>query len=284
MKAKYPEIEVGYGNEGIIKAATFEAENPLVINSLVGSVGLLPTVKAIEAGRKILLANKETLVMAGDIISSLAKKHDVSLIPIDSEHSAIFQILLGKNKEDVKRLILTASGGPFRKNKREDLKNVTVNDALNHPNWKMGAKITIDSATMMNKGFEVIEAKYLFDMDLDQIDVIIHPQSIVHSMVEFKDHSILAQLGVSDMRLPIQFALSYPHHETLSLVKPLVLEEVGTLEFEKLDDERFPLVKIAKEAVNKGGLYPAVLNASNEAAVNLFLNGKIAFQRLKKLS
>ncbi|HHU81192.1 MAG: 1-deoxy-D-xylulose-5-phosphate reductoisomerase [Bacilli bacterium] len=283
LKAKYPEIEVGYGNEGIIKAATFEAENPLVINSLVGSVGLLPTVKAIEAGRKILLANKETLVMAGDIISSLAKKHDVSLIPIDSEHSAIFQILLGKNKEDVKRLILTASGGPFRKNKREDLKNVTVNDALNHPNWKMGAKITIDSATMMNKGFEVIEAKYLFDMDLDQIDVIIHPQSIVHSMVEFKDHSILAQLGVSDMRLPIQFALSYPHHETLSLVKPLVLEEVGTLEFEKLDDERFPLVKIAKEAVNKGGLYPAVLNASNEAAVNLFLNGKIAFSKIEEI-
>lgn len=283
LQKLYPDVEFGYGETGLIQAAIYKAENPLVINSLVGSVGLLPTIKAIECGRNVLLANKETYVMAGEIVSTLAKKHQVEIIPIDSEHSAIFQILIGNNKQDVNRIILSASGGPFRNKTRQELKNVTINEALNHPNWKMGSKITIDSATMMNKGFEVIEAKYLFDLNLDQIDCIIHPQSIVHSMVEFKDHSQFAQMGVSDMRLPIQFALTHPNHFRATLVKPLRLEEVGKLEFYPLDEERFPLVKVAKEVIKKGGFYPTILNASNEMAVNLFLKGKIPFTEIEEI-
>lgn len=280
----YPDVEFGYGTDGLIKVATYEVENPIVINSLVGSVGLVPTIKAIEKGRKILLANKETLVMAGELVSTLARQNHVEIVPIDSEHSAIFQILGSNNRHDeIKRLILTASGGPFRNLTRKELASVTVSDALKHPNWKMGSKITIDSATMMNKGFEVIEAKFLFDLDLDQIDCIIHPQSIVHSMVEFKDHSIIAQMGVSDMRLPIQYALTYPNHTSTKLVQQLKLEEVGKLEFYPLDEERFPLIKIAKEVVKKGGLYPAALNASNEMAVNLFLKEKIPFLKIEDI-
>lgn len=251
-------------------------ECDLFINSVVGSVGLVPTVKAIEKGFDIGLANKETLVVAGEIIMKLAKQYGVNILPIDSEHSAIFQCLRGEDEKAVKRLVITASGGSFRDKSREQLIDVTVEDALNHPNWSMGSKITIDSATMMNKGLEVIEAYHLFGVNIDQIDVILHRQSIVHSMVEFDDCSVMAQLGSANMQHPISFVLNYPNRlknqdESLDLIK------LGSLTFEELSFERYPCIAYAYEAIKVGHSLPCVLNASNEAAVHLFLNGKIRF-------
>ena len=274
-------MKIVYGDEGLIEVATYMPnEEILLVVALVGSIGLAPTVKAIEIGRNIALANKETLVMAGDIVMDLAKKHHVTIFPIDSEHSAIYQSLVGENKEDIKRLIITASGGSFRNLSREELLNVTLSDALKHPNWQMGAKITIDSSTMMNKGFEVIEAHHLFDIPYEKIDTILHPESIIHSMVEFKDSSIKAQMGVSDMRIPILYALTYPNRvvydNNLSLIN-------RNLTFKELSFERFPCLKMAYEAGMKGNIYPTVLNASNEAAVNLFQQGKISYLAIEKI-
>ena len=274
-------MKIVYGDEGLIQVATYMPnEEILLVVALVGSIGLVPTVKAIEIGRNIALANKETLVMAGAIVMDLAKKHHVTIFPIDSEHSAIYQSLVGENKEDVKRLMITASGGSFRDLSREELLNVTLSDALKHPNWQMGAKITIDSSTMMNKGFEVIEAHHLFDIPYEKIDTILHPESIIHSMVEFKDSSIKAQMGVSDMRIPILYALTYPsrvvYDNNLSLIN-------RNLTFKELSFERFPCLKMAYEAGMKGNIYPTVLNASNEAAVNLFQQGKISYLAIEKI-
>ncbi len=272
-----------YGDEGLNYIASYSKyENELLINALVGSAGLLPTVLAIKAKKDIALANKETLVMAGDIINELIFENNVKLFPIDSEHSAIWQCIQGENKDEIKNLIITASGGSFRNKSRDELVNVTKEQALNHPNWSMGAKITIDSASMMNKGFEVIEAHHLFHVDYDSIKTILHKESIIHSMVEFKDGLIKAELGTPDMRGPISYALLYPRHvdfngETLDLIK------ASSLHFEELSQERFPCLAYAYEAGKKGGVYPTVLNASNEAAVNLFLNDKIKFLDIEKI-
>lgn len=271
-----------YGDEGLLSLASYHKyENEVFVNALVGISGLLPTVYAIKSKKDLALANKETLVVAGDLIKSLIKEYNVNLTPIDSEHSAILECLKGENKEDVKRLIITASGGSFRDKKREELSNVTVKEALSHPNWSMGSKITIDSATMMNKGFEVIEAHYLFDFDYDQISTILHRESIVHSMVEYKDGVIKAAVGSADMRTPIAYALKYPSHSKLDS-KPLSL--IGLkLTFEELSEERYPCLSYAYLAAKKGGIYYAVLNAANEAAVKLFLDGKIKFLDIEKI-
>lgn len=284
LSHQYPEVEFGYGALGLESVATYnkvvEGEH-FVISAVMGSVGLLPTLKAIEMGRDIGIANKETLVTAGHLVMEKVKKHGVKLLPVDSEHSAIYQCLQGENPKAVKKLIITASGGSFRDYTREMLKEVTVEQALNHPNWSMGAKITIDSATMMNKGLEVIEAHWLFDMPYEQIETILHRQSIIHSMVEFEDTSIIAHLGTPDMRIPIQFAMSYPERIELKQAKSLNLAEVGTLEFKPMDFERFPCLKMAFDAGKRGGSYPTVLNAANEAAVELFLKGKITFLEIE---
>lgn len=278
------EAKTVYGDEGLLAIAKYKASSnySILINALVGSSGLKPTIEAIKNGKNIALANKETLVMAGDLIFDLVRKYQVNLTPIDSEHNAIWQCLKGEKKAEVKRLIITASGGSFRDKTRDELENVTVADALNHPNWHMGAKITIDSATMMNKGFEVIEAHYLFDMPYTQIDTILHKESLVHSLVEYNDLSIKAVLGSADMRIPILYALSYPNHLPITDLPSLVLEG-KTLSFAKLDQVRFPLLKAAYYCGQKGGLYPTVLNASNEAAVRLFLTGKIKFLDIEKI-
>ena len=253
-----------------------------MVNAVVGSVGLEPTIHAIKKGRNIALANKETLVIGGEIINELLIKHDVKLIPIDSEHSAIMQCLKGEDSSTIKNIIITASGGSFRDKTRKELKNVTVNDALDHPNWTMGAKVTIDSATMMNKGLEVIEAHYLFNVGYDQIKTVLHRESIVHSLVEFNDTSVIAHLGNPDMRVPINYALSYPDRaeykgEALNLVK------LGSLHFEELSYLKYPLLKMAIDAGKSKGLNPTTLNAANEAAVNLFLNGKITFLQIEEI-
>ena len=272
-----------FGDEGLNYIASYSKyNNEMLINALVGSAGLLPTVLAIKAKKDIALANKETLVMAGDIINKLIDEYKVNLYPIDSEHSAIWQCIQGENKKEIKNLIITASGGSFRNKSREELVNVTKEDALKHPNWSMGAKITIDSASMMNKGFEVIEAHHLFHIDYDSIKTILHKESIIHSMVEFSDGLIKAELGTPDMRGPISYALLYPRHEdfkgeTLDLIK------TATFHFEELSHDRFPCLSYAYEAGEKGGVYPTVLNAANEAAVNLFLNDKIKFLDIEKI-
>ncbi len=272
-----------YGDEGLNYIASYSKYNDeLLINALVGSAGLLPTVLAIKAHKNIALANKETLVMAGDIINQLIQEYHVNLYPIDSEHSAIWQCIQGENHKEIKNLIITASGGSFRDKKRDELLNATKEDALKHPNWSMGSKITIDSASMMNKGFEVIEAHHLFHIDYDSIKTILHKESIVHSMVEFNDGLIKAELGTADMRGPISYALLYPRHEdfkgeTLDLIK------VSSLHFEELSETRFPCLSYAYEAGKKGGVYPTVLNAANEAAVFLFLNDKIKFLDIEKI-
>ncbi len=268
-------VEVYYGEEGFIKIATMDVADT-VISSITGAAGLLPTFFAIKAGKQIALANKETMVMAGSIVVKEAKKRGVSIIPIDSEHSAILQSLQGHPKEDLRRIILTASGGPFRKLSLKEMENVTPEQALKHPNWNMGKKITIDSATMMNKGLEVIEAKWLFDLEIDQIDILIHPQSIIHSMVEYKDGAIIAQLGIPDMTIPISYALSYPHHIKNDL-PPLDLEKIGVLSFEKPDLKKFRCIELAYSAIRIGGTMPAVMNAANEIAVEAFLNRQIKF-------
>lgn len=270
-----------YGEKGLIEVATY-ADMELLITAIMGSVGLKPTLKAIEAGKHIGLANKETLVTAGHLVIEAARKKQVEILPVDSEHSAIFQCLRGENLAEVDKLILTASGGSFRDLTREALKDVTLEQALNHPNWSMGAKITIDSATMLNKGLEVIEAHWLFDMPYEKIDVLLHKESIIHSMVQFKDSSVMAQLGNPDMRVPIQLAMTYPKREFLQ-TKPLNLSDIGTLNFKAVDYERYPLLAYAFEAGKKGGTMPTVLNAANEVAVEAFLNREISFLAIEEI-
>jgi len=275
------DINVYSGIDGIIKIAALD-ETDTIVNSLVGSIGVKPTVEAIRNKKNIALANKETLVTAGSIVMEEVKKNDVNLMPIDSEHSAIFQCLNGENIDDINKIIITASGGPFRDYTKQQLENVSVNDALNHPTWNMGNKITIDSATLMNKGFEVIEAHWLYGIGYKDIEVVTHPQSIIHSLVEFKDNSTVAQLSLPDMKMPIQYALSYPKRFELN-VKKLNLTEVKNLSFEKPNFELFPCLKYAYDAGNIGGTMPAVLNAVNEVAVYAFLDNKIKFLDIPRL-
>ena len=268
-------IKVFAGADSICQIA---AMSPIdtVVTAMVGYSGLLPTVRAIEAGKKIALANKETLGVAGELVTNLALRNRVDIVPIDSEHSAIFQCLVGENENSVEKLILTASGGAFRDTLKDDLRLATAADALRHPTWKMGAKITIDSATMMNKGFEVIEARWLFDIPIDKIEVIIHPQSIVHSMVQFCDGSIKAQLGQPDMRHPIQYALTFPDRLDAQ-VERANLADIHQLTFERPDYEKFRNLRLAYDALRRGGNIPCILNAANEVAVDAFLKGKIGF-------
>ncbi len=280
LKNKYNNIKIVFGDEGLTEAATckyYEDGEDIVINSLVGMIGLTPTIEAIKLRRTILLANKETLVVGGEIITKLIKEYDTKLLPIDSEHSAIFQCLEGRKKEEVKRLIITASGGAFRNLNRKELENVTIDDALKHPNWLMGKKITVDCASMVNKGLEVIEAHFLFDIPYDKIDTIIHTESIIHSMVEYQDNSVIAQLGKPDMRIPIQYAITYPNKEIFKLDNSLNFDTLNNLTFKKMDYERYPLLKLAYEVGKLGGLKPAIFNASNEEAVKLFIDKKIKF-------
>lgn len=265
----------------INEVAVYECDNPCVINALVASAGLIPTIKTIEAGRDVLLANKESLVMAGELVMEKAKEMNVKIIPIDSEHSAIFQLINEQNQKDINKIIITASGGALYNKTIDELALVTVENALNHPTWKMGAKITIDSATMVNKAYEVIEAYHLFNLRVDQIDTIIHPESIIHSMVEFNDYSIFAQMGVSDMRIPIQYALNYPSHVNNLVSKPLDLTNI-TLNFKPMDKSRFEIMDVVYDVLKKGKFYPVVFNASNEVLVNQFLNGKITFDKIVK--
>ncbi len=281
LQRKYKDRIIYYGQEGLIKIATL-SEVDIVLNGIVGFAGLMPTIEAIKNHKDIALANKETLVVAGHIIKPLVKENNVKLLPVDSEHSAIFQSLNGENHGDIEKIILTCSGGSFRDKSRYELKNVTVDQALKHPNWSMGAKITIDSATLFNKGLEVMEAHWLFDVDYDDIEVLIHPESIIHSMVEYQDTAIIAQLGTPDMRLPIQYALSYPHRLPLMGGKRLSLSDVGTLHFSKPDLKRFKALSLSYEAGKKGGSMPCVLNGANEEANLLFRQGKIAFLDIEK--
>ncbi|MCR8848676.1 1-deoxy-D-xylulose-5-phosphate reductoisomerase [Rossellomorea sp. SC111] len=268
-------VKVLHGEEGLVEVACHQ-DADILVNAVLGSVGLYPTLQAIEAGKTIAIANKETLVTAGHLVMEAAKSNGTSLLPVDSEHSAIFQALQGEREKNIEKLIITASGGSFRDRTREELIGVTVHEALNHPNWSMGAKITIDSASMMNKGLEVIEAHWLFDIPYDQIDVVQHRESIIHSMIQFHDSSVMAQLGTPDMRVPIQYALTYPDR----LQRPgkrLDLVEIGKLHFEKMDLNRFRCLAFAYEAGRIGGSMTTVLNAANEASVALFLDNKISF-------
>lgn len=274
-------IEVEAGEESIAEAAEMP-EADIVVTAMVGYSGLLPTVRAIKADKIIALANKETLVVAGEVITTLLRDSKSRIIPVDSEHSAIFQCLEGENRADMRKIILTASGGPFRTKTLQELENVTVDDALRHPNWDMGAKVTIDSASMMNKGFEMIEARWLFDCAPENIEIAVHPQSIVHSMVEYKDGSIKAQLGVPDMHLPIQYALGYPGRLE-SKREPLQLHQYANLTFEAPDRTRFPLLQYAFDAISTGGNMPCILNAANEIAVAAFLQRRIRFMDMPRL-
>lgn len=268
-------IAVHAGQEALSEIVQME-EIDVVLNAIVGSAGLRPTVKAIEKGKDIALANKETLVVAGELIMALAKTHGVRMLPVDSEHSAIFQCLVGENTNPIEKIYLTASGGPFRGKTRAELSTVSKAQALRHPNWEMGAKITIDSASLMNKGLEVIEAKWLFDLAVDQIDVIVHPQSIVHSIVQFEDGSMKAQMGLPDMKLPIQYALSYPQRLTNNFPRFNFLD-YPEMTFEKADTQTFRNLELAYEALREGGDRPCVLNAANEVAVEAFLREEISF-------
>ncbi len=275
MKEMSSSVKVLYGEEGLVEVACHQDADVLV-NAVLGSVGLYPTLQAIEAGKMIAIANKETLVTAGHLVMEAARKKNTPLLPVDSEHSAIFQALQGEQEKNIEKLIITASGGSFRDRTREELVGVTVTEALNHPNWSMGAKITIDSASMMNKGLEVIEAHWLFDIPYDQIEVVQHRESIIHSMIQFHDSSVMAQLGTPDMRVPIQYALTYPDR----LIRPgkrLNLVEIGKLHFEEMDFNRFRCLAFAYEAGRIGGSMTTVLNAANEAAVSMFLENKISF-------
>ena len=276
---KKVDIEVVKGLAGLNKVATYDKIDT-VLNSLVGSIGIMPTIKAIENKKRILLANKESLVVAGKLIMDELKKSNVNLIPIDSEHSAIFQCLQGEDYKSIKKIILTCSGGPFRGKKQEELKAVSVKDVLKHPTWQMGNKITVDSATLMNKGFEVIEAKWLFDLDLDKIEIIVHPQSIIHSFVEFVDGSIKAQLSYPNMKIPINYALHYPNRVSFNDEKKT---ELINLNFEKPDLVNFPCLNYAYEAAKTGHSMPCVLNAANEIAVNAFLSEKISFLNIPQI-
>ncbi|ENH96555.1 1-deoxy-D-xylulose 5-phosphate reductoisomerase [Gracilibacillus halophilus YIM-C55.5] len=270
------------GEEGLIDISC-DREIDLVVNAVMGSMGLPATIAAIEAQKQIAFANKETLVTAGHLVMEKAKEYNVNLLPVDSEHSAIFQALNGEDKKSVNQIILTASGGSFRDKTRADLSGVTVNDALNHPNWDMGAKITIDSATMMNKGLEVIEAHWLFDIPYEKIDVVQHRESVIHSMIEYVDRSVIAQLGTPDMRVPIQYALTYPERLSSLSFEPLDVKQLHQLHFQELDMNRFPMLRYAYEAGKKGGSMPTVLNAANEVAVALFLQEKITFLEIETI-
>ena len=282
LEQEFNDITILFGDEGLVELATYNKENSNIklVNALVGSVGLIPTIKAIEIGRNIALANKETLVVAGEIVMKLAKEHNVTIFPIDSEHSAIYQALVGENKTDIKKIIITASGGSLRNLSRDELINVTKEQVLAHPNWNMGQKITVDSATMMNKGFEVIEAHHLFGVEYDKIETVIHKESIIHSIVEYNDSSMKAQMANSDMRMPILYALSYPkrflYDNSLNLIGL-------NLSFNKMDYDRYPCLKMAIEAAKKGNIYPTVLNASNDCAVRLFLEDKISFLMIEEI-
>lgn len=278
FKKNYDEKEdyLLFSGENGLKEIIEECEADLVINGLVGAVGLIPTLKALERRIPVALANKETMVIGGEIVSELAKKNKTEIFPVDSEHSAIWQCLTGESIQDIKRIILTASGGPFFEKDFEELDCVTVEEALNHPNWKMGKKITIDSATMMNKGFEVIEARWLFGIPAEKIEIIIHPQSIIHSMVEFVDGSVKAQMGFPDMRIPIQYALTFPKRENAQWNR-LDFDKINELTFLSPDLKKFPCISLAYKSLEMGGTMPAVLNAANETAVSLFLEKKIRF-------
>ena len=275
------EVEVACGMEGLLAIAEME-ESEVLVTAIVGMIGIRPTIAAIHKGKDIALANKETLVTAGHIIMPLAAEMGVSILPVDSEHSAIFQSMQGENSERVSKLLITASGGPFRGRTRKQLENVQLEDALKHPNWSMGHKITIDSATLVNKGLEVMEAKWLFDMDLDRIQVVVHPQSIIHSMVEYVDGGIMAQLGTPDMKLPIQYALFYPDRRPMA-GKRVDFYELGNITFEKPDMETFAGLKLALQAAAEGGSVPTVFNAANEKAVSLFLDRKISFLQIPEM-
>ena len=274
-------MEILWGESGATSVATASGVD-IVVAAIVGSAGLVPTLEAVRAGKEVALANKEALVMAGEIFMREANKKGVRLFPVDSEHSAVFQCLQGNRREEVERIILTASGGPFLRVSLKSLERVTVKQALKHPNWKMGPKITVDSATMMNKGLEVVEARWLFDINPSQVEVVIHPQSIVHSMVLYQDGSIIAQLGVPDMRIPIAYALSYPHRLKVNC-RQLKLTELGKLTFLPVEKRRYPALDLAYQALAVGGTMPAVLNAANEVAVAAFLERRIGFRKIHRV-
>ena len=274
-------IKIVSGMEGLLEVSVIP-ESEILVTAIVGMLGIRPTIAAIKAGKKIALANKETLVTAGHIIIPLAMEYKVPILPVDSEHSAIFQSLQGAGDNKISRILLTASGGPFRGRKADELKNIQVEDALKHPNWSMGRKITIDSSTLVNKGLEVMEAKWLFDVALDQIQVVVHPQSVIHSAVEYQDGAVIAQLGTPDMRLPIQYALYYPERRNLS-GRRLDLFEIADLTFEKPDTDTFRGLALAYQAMEKGGNIPTVYNAANEKAVSLFLDRKISYPEITEL-
>ena len=280
LGAKAPRIELN--SKGLEAVATHDKAD-VVVSAAVGAVGFVPTLRAIEAGKRVALANKETLVMAGELMMNAAKRSGAEVLPVDSEHNAIHQCLRGETRSEVKRLVLTASGGPFRTNTRDEIENATIEQALDHPNWKMGDKITIDSATLMNKGLEVIEARWFFGFDADQISVVVHPQSVVHSMVELIDGSIIAQLGVTDMKHAIQYALTYPERRA-NCLPPLDLGQLTNLTFEEPDTDRFPCLELAYEALRRGGTTPAALNAANEVAVAAFLDGKLRFGDIARVN
>ena len=282
LQKEFPKVEVVFGDEGLVQVAAHTNADVLV-NAVLGSVGLNPTLEAIKKGITIAIANKETLVTAGHLVMRAASEYNVPILPVDSEHSALFQALNGEKKSEISKLIITASGGSFRDKTREELKNVTVQDALNHPNWSMGSKITIDSATMMNKGLEVIEAHVLFGISYDNIEVLLHRESIIHSMIEFIDTSVIAQLGTPDMRVPIQYALSYPNRLSRDNASRLNLAEIGKLHFEEMNYERYHALKLAIDAGRVGGTMTTVLNAANEAAVALFLQEQISFLTIDEL-
>ena len=279
LKNKFPNIEVGFGEEGILNAIRNYPGD--VLNAITGIAGLRPTIEAIKLHKNVYLANKETMVVAGDIINDLAKKNNVKIIPIDSEHNAIYQLLQGIDKKDIKKLIITASGGAFRDKVRSELENVTIGDALKHPNWSMGKKITVDCASMVNKGLEVMEAHHLFNMPYSKITTVIHKESIIHSMVEYTDNSVRAVMYNPSMIIPIQNALL--GFTKKPLVEEIDFEKIGTLSFKKMDYERYPMIELAYYVGEKGGFYPVVYNAANEKAVELFIEGKIKFLEIEKI-
>ncbi len=279
-KTKPPKIELN--EKGLIAVATHE-ESDTIVSATVGAVGFVPTLRALEAGKRVALANKETLVMAGELMVKAARENNAEILPVDSEHNALHQCLRGEKRDEVKRLILTASGGPFREKTKEEIENATREEALNHPTWEMGDKITIDSATLMNKGFEVIEARWLFDFEADEIGVLVHPQSVVHSMIEMIDGSIIAQLGVTDMKHAIQYALTYPNRQK-NCLPPLDFAKMSKLTFENPDMEKFPCLALAYKALKVGGTMPATLNAANEIAVQAFLDGKIRLSDIARIN
>ncbi len=279
FKIKTPKIVIG--EMGLVTVATHEAAE-IVVSATVGAVGFVPTLRALEAGKRVALANKETFVMAGELMTKAARENNAEILPVDSEHNAIHQCLRGETRREVKRLILTASGGPFRTKSKQAIENATIEEALNHPNWKMGAKNTIDSATLMNKGLEVIEARWLFNFTADEISVVVHPQSIIHSLVEMVDGSIIAQLGVTDMKHPIQYALTFPERKK-NCLPPLDFSKISQLTFEEPDLEKFPCLALAYKALRIGGTMTTALNAANEIAVQAFLDNKIRLSDIPKI-